>query len=1149
MRHTLLLLWLFATMTAHAQVSINNCTYKWGTTMQNLSGIVTWTQETCPTGYPAAAGVVPFPGGATVTLPSWRNVDGPGQGYYGNVSPLGSQPNTYIVMGKDNNGHSIADFEIGNSGATTFGGIHVGWYTPQGTHGNELDIITSDSLLLKELWVTEGATCNIYGQVYITEECHNAGTITVHPGGKLTFLADREYHKHSILENRGTINGKIYYEALYNTGPTLAPYGTVIDWLPSNISDTISPFLSDVSYLEWQEYFVNELVEYVPYPYMTSVLDGSGYSVYGIPLQGVRLNPYDGDFLQKERFKAWFNSNPKYAWAGRAEDVANSIGLDNAWTLISIQDGDTIFFNPTDPNADTWQTDTSLYNNGVFESFQYLYDRDFAEDLEAYNNADSLSWVPYATTGGFYHTFYPNWINTMVTRFDIRAGSELGNAVWIDPQHSFIADSTGLNPYNINTGLVYNEVPEPWNEYYPDGFKLPPIQGTASEATGGGVQAADDFAVFATLDHNTPIHQPIGLWVYLTYGNTQAAIWEYGGYPWLNSAESNQGEYYESIPYENQAIPIYHTETDHEVSIYLPNAPGQVFIYNTNGIVFEYYEYTNCIDAGYTEEYCSDSLDSYLLESIVDDPIITQYTGVYNPSGVNRWVEFSNPTNGYLDLNAVAETYFNDHPDVNHLEFLWWAKDPVQAANYNVNPNNLLSLTEATTQNWWRRKYHRFNGDIYNSEIDFWISLLADFAEANPYVQNDLIQTFITDYQTDSVINSNEALNFIAQDTLNPFSYTELGRYLTPSGSLHAKNAAATPTELRINVDHAVYDFDLPETIPGYQIAGDYDLGARQSADSALTTLLLTVDFKNDTSYWPHVFMYHTYQEGATNGIQPAEEGNAYDTYRPFLFEDSTQFYAYTWIAEATPHNNSPLTGLIPSPDSAFCITPLVFQDGPSDVMDLDSPFKYIGIRTHNKTDTVTYANGEELTFTSGTGPITYLSEGDTLWYRKRDFPYPVTVELYFTNLEGDFTGDGLVGSADFVDFFTAYGDCTTDIPVNPYIQNYDLDEDGCVDVQDYLTMIQYYNHTLHADGSFDPIPFGEEPISAEIVVNNSPNLRSDPNVSVSGQVIRIPGELIKLYDRQFNLIAERVGQVTAPLSDVYTIVTNRRLGHLDFRP
>lgn len=1147
---------LLITAVASAQIQSPACNYDYGGTIQNAGGLIQWTTASCPDGQPNAIGAVPFPTGTPTTLSPWMNIVGPGQGYPGDIAPLQDQPNLYVVCGKDDLGHSIADFSLGNTGATEFGGLHVGWYTPQGTFGNELEINVVDSLMLKELWVVEGATVDINGPVYITRECHNAGTININEGGSLNFLVDRTLHNHALLENRGTINGRVSWEALYLDGPVVNSWGHIADYLPQSLQDSIDPYVSYMTYDEWLEFYADNyatFTENIDANNPSNTLYGvsySGYHLFGLPLSGIRLNPLDGDVKQKSRFKGFQNNAGGFYWAGPLEDLANSILPGSSYTIVAIPEDqtnlnnpDTIFFDANSMSAEEWDIDTTLWQNGVFESISIYYNGDLQElNQQTFEEADNLTWVDWEGAE-YYAGFWPGSFKTILAWNDMRIHSSLGNPIWIDPEHSIMEDSTGLNPFNIHTGNVRPLMVEELAEYYPPGHRqrIAPIPSTADP----GQKYV--YAQFTSFDSNTPIHVPMGVFVAMAGSQRTPIIWEYTGYPWLNSSTANEGQTYPALPYENQSIPIFQNEVDNEVRISLAYAPGIEYFYNLDGNLFSVDEFDECLESN-DSLYCFENGYVYELGEIaaVSPIIVESVEGSLAANGtVNDWTNITNVTGGYLDLDALTERILNENPDLDHVDYAWYSVSVSSGGTYVENPTYINPAIQGLSKRFFRRKYHRYQGSIYSSELDYWITLLAEYAQANPYIQNDLIQTFITDWQTDSIINSDVAINYITTDTLTPFSYYELGKYMQPSSSLWIKVPSPTGIDIHIGPDEAIYDFDFPQEVPGYEIGGDYFLNnQRVVQDSAAHSIVLAVDFKNDTIYWPVTFFSHAFDEDGENGLQQYEDDDAISTYHPFLYGDSTSFHAYTYAVEESPHNNEPLLGMIPEPDSAFVITPLVLQE----IAEFDGPPKRVAFRTHSKGDTVIYANGDTIIFTDQVGPITYLAEGDTMWFRKRDFKYPVTVEVYFTNMIGDFTGDGYVGGADFLDFFSAYEDCATDNPVNPELQTYDLDEDGCVGVSDYLTMVGFYGHTMFVENSFGTQPLIEEPIDAQLVADNYNNLRNDPNVAIAGQTIRIAGETIKLYDRSHNLIQERRNEVTAPLQDVYIIVTDRRVGMIDFR-
>jgi len=1174
-RFTSLLPFLLVGFSLNAQPPIQVCSnpntsFDYGNLIQALSGIFTFETTTCGSQHPNAASTVPFPTGTPATRIKWMNVEASfaGPPINGNIAPVISQPNLYVVCGKDAEGYNNADFNVQQESKTEFGGLYVGHYTPQGTFGNELDIICNDSLMLKELWVVEGATLNIYGPVYITQECHNAGTINIMEGGSLNFLVDQTLHQHALFENKGEVNGKISYEVLYFSHPQVNSWSYLAGHMPSSIADSLDPFVADLDYDEFIQFFQDNytvFTENVAGIYAANnqeyTLYGvlfSGYHMVGLPVSGVKMNPYDGDVTEKYRYKGFRNNDGKFFWTGRWEDLKSSVANANV-TLISTTDTDTLFFDPETYLSEGFTTDTSLLNNGVFQNIGPFISGPgnwYPSDSDPFPDADSLTWVGYEDD----YTPAVGWASTFeqhLTWLDIRQYSSYGNPSWIDPQHLIHADSTGQNPFGVNTGSPRPLVREEFAEYYPEGARQKPVvlpgEGPDTTFYGNPIYA---YGTFSQIDANTPIHHPLAVWLGFPGSRYAPIIWEYEGYPWLNASTANEGHLYDPIPYENQAIPVYQNEVDNEYTYYVPNAPGVQYIYNADGNLFLVDEFDQCLVEN-DSAYCYVNIEAVnmgaagdFMPVLLSDDLGGGQVFLNGERGrINKYVLMSNPTNGYLECDAVVQDFFDDNPEIDHCEFSWYCATGTPGTTWNANPNTIPDASQPYAKSFWRRKYHRYNDNVYSSELDYWMQLLIEYAIANPFVQNSLIQTFITDFQTDSIINSPVATNYIVQSDLSPFTYQELGKYLLPSAGFYFGNHGPVPGNLTIKPEHGIYDFDFPQYTPGYQIGGDQNtFGRSSSPDSAAVTVLLSIDFLNDTAFWPRTMMSHIWNPQADNGVQDYEDNEAYDTFRPFIFEDSTNFDAYNWVTEAIPHNADPILGVIPEPDSAFCITPLVFQQN-TDPSIGQQPFLRIGIRTNSRADTITYENGDTKIFTAATSPIKYLAEGDTLWYRKRDYAYPVTVELFFTNLRGDVTGDGIVAASDFLDFAAAYGDCATDTPVNPELQDFDINGDGCVGIADYLMLMFYYNHTLHANGSFEPVSTGAAGITESELISGTPNLRNDPGVGVNGAELRIQGYDIKLYDLDFKLVAENRNMVVAPTTDTYIVVTQTLLGYVDFSP
>lgn len=1154
--------------------SLPVCTYDYGPTVHSLSGSFTFTTNTCPAGQPDATQVIPFPTGSPVVLDGWMNM-APG---FSNLGPQDDQPNLYVVCGTDNQGFSTANFNttLAND-PILMGGLHVGWITPQGTQGNKLDIICPDGLVLKELWVTQGSIVNIYGPVTILEECHNAGVINIKEGGSLRFAVDRVKHQASMFENRGTLNGRYTYEAPYFTGPSVSSYGAIVDALPESISNTIDPIYANLDPLDWANYFNQNFAVFTENGVTSNYYDTyhlNGYAIKGLPVEGVRLNSFDGDFKTVATFKGFENNTGFSYEAGRIEDQGAGIDGSEGYVFMEVVDGDTLFYDITEAQIAEWTADTSLTNGGFFQTNAQRNFDDANEHIANVEAAPNLTWINIDDSDqpefvGFYPGSFPN----MLYWTDVRAHGSQGNPMYRG-NYSIAQDTGSVQAFGLLTDPVTFQPPitdwaPDFAEFYPPGYASQPVEmpdGPTYQFSETVNPAYYNYAGLQMPDVNSPIHQPIGYWNFIAGFQKAPQIIAYEGYPWINAVGANSDPEYSAYPLtkgENHSLTVYDNFLENDIKITVPSSPSTNFVYNADGDLFSADVFDDCLlnESG-DSLYCYSAVQDFEVYEIgyqtfeVDEfgngEVLGAYQGIQQG---NSWMLVSNPLNGYLDLDKVAARYFNMYPESQHIEFAWYniGVNPVEASW--IEDPYWLNLENQSLKRHWKSHYHLYGGEIYN-DIDFWVLQLVEYASQFPDVQNELLAAFVDDYNDDGAINGEIAINYLSTSLLNPWAEGGLGRYMQPGSGFWIRNSSNETKDIYIGVDEGNYDFDLPQLVPGYEISGNNFLQGRTSQnDSALTTLMLAVDYYADTSYFPHVFFHHKWDEHYTNGTGHLEEHVSMNSFHPHVFGDSTNYNAYDWVGEKTPHNLSPLLATITRPDSAVMITPSVLQET-SDTPELyEAWFDRIGVRVNSRAATIDFSDTEELTFEGGQGPIKYLMEGDSMWFRNRDYAYPVTLELFFTNMKGDVNGDGLVTTQDLIDFLPAYGYCAGDDPIIADYQDFDLNNDGCVTFLDHLYILSYMGYTLHADSSFTPVQINTLSFTeSELLTNYSTDLELDAAVTTNGLEILSPGNTIVLHDASFNKVAEGVGRVYAPDAALYIAtvegnnVTPQLIGHIDLR-
>lgn len=1119
MKHLVSLLLMCIALCSAAQNTIQYCG-PYGFVTQNLTGVVTIT---CPT---ATASATAFPAGPTTSLPLYRNID---PNYTGNINPILDQPFMYVVVGNDIEGYVDHDMVLPTIGSRHFGGLHVGHTTYAGTNGNTFTISAQDSVLFDELWIVEGAELTIDADVYVKKECHNAGTINITSEGSLTFLVDTALHQCATLENIGQINGEITYEAIFFSRPQIDSPNQWFGALPQSLQDSLQPYINSMTYAEIMEFFADNL--YLENTNGLAPITLTGYHIKGSPLRDVVYNPFSNDTQFKYRYKGFAGNAGRQAYVGQMENILKSFPIDQGVQIVAYvdslgnvvspynPDATPVLYDVTAQSAVDFALDTSLYNDGIFYNLSAFIDAQAIEDDQSFfNDQPSLSWVPYNSdhpylNKGWKYVGFPNFIPHVMYFSDLKLSGTNGIPMWENPNHLMASDSIGANVFGLVPGEPMPVFPDDLLPYYPD-----QVQGLyTTEYNFNSPNTMGKYGGVFPIDAETPWTAPnIMMWEMWPWSELTPVVQEFVGNTWSENNES--------------------------IDIPLPGNAWLSYIYNANGDLFEYDEYNQCLvtddslycftNTGITEMY---DLSTFSGTFINNNGIVTSAPN--NGPESNRWAAFTNPFNGYLNLDLVASEYFTDNPEVNSLEFAFRTATGVPYTSTAINP---AAVPTARASQY--RRYYRYDDVVYNSEYSFWIQLLIEFAQDNPGVQNDLLAAFVNDWNDNNIFDSGIISNYLSQSVLTPFSYVEVGPYLMPGGALYVAGSGSQASELTMTSDMVEYDFDFPQTVNPYEISGDFTFGNGRAAavDSAYNTVVMTVDFINDTSFLPHPFFIHQWGENYTNGIQQDEDTQVLNSNWPFLANDSTLVLASTFAREYLPHNADPMLAIVPEPENAaWAIIPVQFQENTSSYIS-DPPFKRIGFNVVDADSVYGFK---------------YLQEYDTLWFRENDYTYPLSLEIVFTNLIGDVTGDGIVGAGDLLDFVPHYGNCATDVPVDPELQTFDLNGDGCVTFQDQIMLLTYYNYTLDVNGGFNPVQLGEIDITPEVVESvYSDDLRTDPAVTIGpNQEIRIAGHDIYLYDTNLQRVAVSRNEVVAPLQDLYIVFTDNPagtdlIGHVDFR-
>ena len=1084
-----------------------------------------------------------FPDGELVSLEKYARVD--------MSTPVGlqfphPQPNLSLVMG------TISSDQlpyIDRTNAETTGqlkGLHVGHWANNQFHGF-CKIVGTDSLIMEELSLSPNAVLDIYGPVYITKEIHNAGTINIKEGGSLTLLpANQEKFWPSVCENIGTINGPIFYnvfrEAAHHVRNPLFYYQNY----PAGITDTTEVFFTSLTEAELAAYWASSDLQntddYISglYNYTTTPVNYTGYFHRGKPLSGARFSPYLNDVKTVAVKKAWNNSGYPHIYSGRAEDMQ----ADATNTGLSIVINDSVF-NEFDIIPESYLADTSLFNNGVFEVlqsgvFQEPGSWSYEWTTNIVPNATINSWIDTKDVSSYnWGVGWPTAFSSMIVASDISTDSYEFNRVWRNENNVMKRDSLGTAFF----GFDNLKTPDPLLSDYSDPITNQYVSDYPAWYRSEQYNTSGNFvrAAFHGIDFNTP-QENLGAYYVVRAGSKLTPTQEeWKGYPFFNSTVANSAELYDAIDSE-PALSVKQTDFNHEVKALVPANPATQWVYAPNGDVFAANEYQNCL-LGNDSASCYASLDPYTVGAygfFTQDP-----EGQSNVADLTMHQLISNPTMGYLDFNKVATQYFQDNPNIDKVGFATYVASG--GSGFYDEQFTVLNPGETPVQNFNRRSYYRYNDEIINGTTEYWVQLLEDLQIAGAS-SNPLIAPIINDYVADSMFNSTTVINYLQANSTAGLNTHPLGRYLQPGGCFWIDNTSQAPSTVSITPSMAIYDYDFPDTKTPVDISGDLIFSPNRSSsenEPFVKTTFVAIDFRAANSYFPKLFFDHTWNSSAVNGVLQDEDVQAYDFSTPSLvndFKGGDTFELKTIVKEKTPHNASPLRGFVPQPDSAFCIVPIQFQQNPSDEYPMADAFTQIGIKAVD-------VNGVS------TG-IKYLSTMDTLWYRKGEHAFPLELSIYFTQLTGDLNGDGVVNVEDILIFQTGYGTAVADANAPDNFQDFDFNGDGLINITDYLNLIQWYEHTLHADGSFIPKDLN---LINEVELGNQAKITTyltDLSTvgTVDGRTIRFPGEEIYLYNDQFERIAYARNTITLPPpttqapaggnTDTYVIVTTNSLGY-----
>lgn len=741
------------------------------------------------------------------------------------------------------------------------------------------------------------------------------------------------------------------------------------------------------------------------------------------------------------------------------------------------------------------------------------------------------------------------------------------------------------------------------------------------------LRAALSGTILTDIDGTTPVASPATVeWVAQNLsGRKTPTIYSVKGTPWLNTDEAYEAMPFHPQANNQELIPnLQPPNTDiNGTVIYMPGIPSLSYLYAPNGSLFEYSSWVNCINTQaftipdveeqvvicqgteFAQEipailgFNNTSLEllGNLTTEFMEETFTPEQIEIILESGVGKisMAPVLNPLLGYLDLNKVAEKYFADNPGASMLEFSIPSRQKF-AFNPNQNifaPEYNSLISSASKDNFVRRKYFRLNQGSGNyvvaSEFEYWLSLLLIqyITTGGAGMSPEAISTAIA--WEDGIISPDEnwIYQYLLQADINPLVYTRLSRYVKPGTMMWVTHDLGSESQLYIGNDMAVYDYNLPELDSNYVFGAEggpwsimgYNLGAsgRQSSDieegldldydnfTEYSSNFITWAYTNDTTYFPYLFLNHSFNDGSINGSTRNEESPITTTLLPFVFSDSTNFFPSKLVVEDGPHNEKPMHVVIPRPNAngKWAIEAISYQEKGTRWYDtnietyVDPNFNNAEIEVDHTDPALVRAVFQFYDSTGVTSVYKYLDEGDRLEIRDADYDlseWPLHARMYWSSLRGDANGNGSIGSDDFLYILQYLGSCEEDWPGgefdNPEV---DVDGNGCVTTQDLLSVLGAYGAQIGTGyGNFinypPPVISGTEQDEIETVFEEADPYVEDFVQNEGRSSLDLFGDDIYIFDKALNIIAQGKNYVTIPTlnpTETYLVVSNNGVGKI----
>jgi len=946
--------------------------------------------------------------------------------------------------------------------------------------------------------------------------------------------------------------------------------------------------------------FIDSLYQ-INYTYPWNYYIGQSYT--GFPLKGTRFSREAGDFRVKHMWKDWREIKKPFIFT---EDTYEGLTIDEV-----VGNGELAVWITATGYSNTNQQDTLIYIGdeltAIFETYEWVDDSltfindtvpvtdlEFLINITAYENPvleglnyswitfdeDELS-VSYGDKGTASSLVWSDW----------RVETPTKNRLYEKEGHYFLADS-GYGSTEIFENFGVSGIPivptvgeDPnslyllqagFPESYPyHGYDAPYLSSFSD----------DDYPYYNGTfvpgwDASTPVPFPLGVFMTLLGSQNTETVLQYRGTPWMNSDEAYiEYPYHPSLPGQNDLIPNLKPpswlgqDNNFEAKIHLPPKTNVQYVYSPSGSLFESSSWANCYDASADNfnydslqiiAFCETELSAYSTLSpdnfyinaenntVIDEEYLDFLLANTAVAALreNNFYHVSSPVLGYLDLDRVAERFFEENEDAQYLDFHWYNSQGFPVAD----PSQYLLAIDPFigSKKFFRKKYYKLGDEVMTSELDFWLSLLyLEFQASNGAGFSDLALNIVSSLEDGEVTFADgPIINWLYNGQFNPAQYVELSQYVPPGVGLWIGNNIGQETTISIRPEDGIYDYNWSDSTN--QIfagtVGPVETLGRQGASNLPEfpnsnilenhNVILAYAWQNDSTYFPFPAIMHQFADNAKIGTHNPEDQGVQFPIVPYAYTDSSNFVASRYFKEDVPHNSSPTHMHIVAPpiNGAWVFSPISFQS-PDNIVsnsqaisNLSKPLR-LGIQLYDET---------------GEYNIQYLDYMDTMYVRFEDYNFPIEAKTYWTTLQCDFNGDGLVSINDLTDVLGAFGVCE---PATNFNATFDANEDGCVGVADLILAMTELGHNIGVEvGEFEGISglvsvggrlTGTLRTEFESFIENELPSYLDAGFKYDPATLTLKyfGEEIIVYDSELKVIASGYNQVQLPNVDEFYLV------------